>query len=268
MDFAAYYQRIGDRLKLELEDARGMLQHNGNRGAQAENIFRSFLRNHVSRNLDVGHGEVIDRHGSHAGTSTGDGQIDVLVVDADHPRFAQISEPSLYFIEGILAAAEVKSTLELSDAEDIVKKAAAFKRLRTELGYGDSVIISTHDVDRYLNHRPYFIFAFKSKTPLDAFVARILEYQASLGLGETQHVDAVFLLDRGAAINLGSGNGGLAVLGPDGQPVSGWIKEKRPTMVALISWLSEVMPRISRNAPIVRNYMTRSKEEMILEQNR
>jgi hypothetical protein len=66
-------------------------------------------------------------------------------------------------------------------------------------------------------------------------------------LGTPQHpVDAVFLLDRGVALNLGDGKGQVKVAGPDGEPVSGWVFYESQTVLAeMLLWLYRVMPRFS-----------------------
>jgi hypothetical protein len=173
-----------------------------------------------------------------------------------------VQEPGLYFIEGVLAAGEVKAALKLSDAQEIMEKAAAFKRLRTALGHGDIALANDADVDRFLNRRPYFLFAFEAATPLENFYKRIIELEKSLSLGPTDHIDAIFLLDRGAAVNLGTGRGGLVAFDAHGTHKVGWIRDARPVMIALISWLSEVMPRIVHLSPIERHYLTRSAKEI------
>lgn len=262
MKLSAYFEALGDKLKADLAATRASLSHAGNKGAKAEMVFRNFLRMHIPRTYDVGHGEVIDTAGNCAGANKGPGQLDVIVIDDAHPRFVEVQEPGLYFVEGVLAAGEVKAALKLSDAEEIISKAAAFKRLRTALGVGDLVFANDEDMDRFFNRRPYFLFAFEAATPLESFYTRIIELESSLGLGPTDHLDAIFLLDRGAAVNLGTGRGGLVSIDANGKPTVGWLRETRPVVIALISWLSEVMPRIVRLSPITRNYLTRSAKQI------
>lgn len=262
MNLVQYFEAAEHKLRAELNAVRASLAHSGNKGARVENVFRKFLDAHIPRRYEVGHGEVLDKSGANAGAQEGPGQIDVLIIDDAHPRFADISEPTFYFIEGVLAGAEIKASLKLSDAEEIIKKAAEFKRLWTLLGPGDLSFHTEADRERFLNRRPYFLFAFESETPLDSFLQRVSELEQAMGLAPIAHLDAIFLLDRGALINLGDGQGSLASFNNDGTKLAGWLKSSRPVLISLISWLNVVMPSIVHMSPIILGYIIRTKKEI------
>ncbi len=258
MDLSDYFDAVGEDLKNSVTKTRATLSHSGNKGTQAEAAFRDFLRKHLPRSFDVGHGEIIDRAGSVVGSRQEAGQIDVIVFDESHPRFVEVETPGLYLIEGVVASAEVKMSLQLSDVEEIIGKAAAFKRLRPTIGHGDDVVSTPSDVERFVNRRPYFLFAYESATPIDSFYSRMIEVQNALGLGDTDHLDAVFMLDRGTILNLGDGQGFTASRNPDGTLISGWLREPKPVMVSLISWLSIVTPMLMHRSAILTSYLVRT----------
>ena len=109
---------------------------------------------------------------------------------------------------------------------------------------------------------PIFLFAFESATPLTSFYQRVIEVERSMQLADVGHLDGIFILGRGALINLGAGNGGVMSINPDGTHKSGWMQVDRPPLIALISWMNEVMPYITRMSPVMRKYLMRSKAEI------
>ena len=77
-----------------LEETRSRFAHPGNKGDAVEIAFRDFLRKHLPRRFDVGHGEVIDTNGHRSG------QVDVVVMNEHHPFTYPPEDAGLFFIEG------------------------------------------------------------------------------------------------------------------------------------------------------------------------
>ncbi len=261
MDLTRYFEAIGVKLSAELAGVRATMSHSGNKGSRTEEAFREFLRDHIPRKHDVGHGEVTDVQGRSAGAMYGPGQIDVLIIDEAHPRFAGPAEPGLYFIEGVLAGGEVKTHLKLGDVDEIVRKAAAFKLLQVTHAEGDAIRAQLEDFERFVNRRPYFLFAYESETTVDSLVTRLNESARSQGISLVQSVDAVFLLDRGAAINVGDGQGSVRGIDGVGNPIRGWVAQQNPVMVDLIAWLHEVMPNITHARSLICRYVGQSEQQ-------
>ena len=93
------------QMLLRLEEIRATYRHSGNKGTNAEQILREFLRYFLPTYHRVGHGEVIDQNGANSR------QLDVIVTNEYHPFLNDLSTPSVFIIEGVSCAGEVKSDL-------------------------------------------------------------------------------------------------------------------------------------------------------------
>lgn len=256
VNFPAYFSGMENKLRAELEAIRAATTHAVNKGNKAEQEFRTFLNDHMPRSIEVGHGEAIDKHGNEAGDKQGGNhQIDVLVISDCHPRFGKIEEPSTYFIEGILAGGEIKASLKMDQIETIFKQAVAFKKLKTFLSKGDLTCSNDTDIQRFLNRRPYFLFAYESAAKPEALIKRVLELEHDNGVGATEHLDAIFMLGHGSMFNLGDGKSSFTMLKSDGTPITGWGFKNSDSLMPMIAWLSAVMPNIVHLSSIALPYL-------------
>lgn len=258
VDFPAYFSGMEAKLRAELEVIRAVTTHAGNKGNKAEQALRTFLNDHLPRSIEVGHGEAIDKNGNDAGSKRGgEHQIDVLLISDSHPRFGKIEEPNTYFIEGVLAGGEVKAALQMGQMEAVFRQAVAFKKLNTFLGNGDLTFGNDTDGKRFLNRRPYFLFAYESAVKPEALIRRVLELERDNGVGPTDHIDAIFMLGEGSMFNFGDGTSSFMMLRPDGTPVTGWGFNGSDTLMPLIGWLSAVMPNIVHLSSIALPYLVK-----------
>jgi len=241
-------------LRNQLELIREKYRNSGNKGNHAEHEFRNFLKEHLPRRFDVGHGEVIDLDDGVAGALEGPGQIDVFVVDDRHPRLSSSDLPSTYFIEGVLSAGEVKTSLTSDHLKTALEKARAFKNLKPRRGHYDQVCCLESDIKRFVDRRGYFLFCFESQLTIDTIHLRIKEFEAENSLSDIDHLDGVFCLDRGALINLGDGSGSFKMTNKDGT-ITGWTTSKHGTLFTLISWLALTMPNILSFRSILEPYL-------------
>jgi len=228
--------------------------HSGNRGDALEHSFRGFLDDHTSRELEVGHGEVIDRFGNHAGSTNRDGQIDCLLVDPRHPRFSKTDTPSTYVIDGILLAGEIKMSLGTNELRHALAKARDFKRLQARIPRGDMVIANDSDGPRFYDRRPFFIFSYESKLTEEKIHEAALHFMQCEDLNHNHFADAIFLLDRKSLINFGDGKGQLQMTS-GGKSVKGWGLTSTKTMYEFIRWVYAVYPKFARMGDIFAPYM-------------
>ena len=258
VDLPAYFSSMEAKLRAELELIRSVTTHAGNKGNKAEQAFRTFLSDHLPRSIEVGHGEAIDKRGNDAGDKRGgDHQIDVLIINDSHPRFGKVEEPNTYFIEGILAGGEVKATLQMGQMEAVFKQAVAFKKLNTILAKGDLTLSNDTDIERFVSRRPYFLFAYESAVKPEALIKRVLELEHDIGVGATEHLDAIFMLGHGSIFNVGDGKSSFMMLQPDGKPMTGWGFKGTDSLMPLIGWLSAVMLNIVHLSSIALPYLVR-----------
>ncbi|MGP4802161.1 hypothetical protein ACSV5G_00160 [Agrobacterium cavarae] len=105
--------------------------------------------------------------------------------------------------------------------EAIFKQAVAFKKLSTVLSKGDLTCDNDADIKRFLNRRPYFLFANESAVRPEALIRRVLELERDSGVGATEHLDAIFLASHGSMFNLDDGKSSFLMQQLDGTLITG-----------------------------------------------
>lgn len=238
------------RMRAELAEARVTLEHRGSKGDLAEEAFRSFLRKYVARRHAIGHGEVVDSSGSR---ST---QTDVVIANEDHPFTFTEDQPGLFFAEGVSAAGEVKAVLTTQHLKSTIENSRRWKTLRSSPGEGTMVHSNTEDLARFYESPPYFLFAFESQLSLEAVLKTLIESGSYSATPSVRQLDAVFMLDTGTLIDVGSGAGSFQIRDPDGTPGSGWrTGSSGAVLFDALRWLTIAMPRLVRFEPVLARYL-------------
>ncbi|WP_328708540.1 DUF6602 domain-containing protein [Microbispora hainanensis] len=240
-----------DRLRISLRENQSKFAHKGDRGDGNEVAFREFLRANLPPSYRIGHGEVVDYTGGRSS------QVDVVIADEEQP-FHVGHEPQLLIIEGVAAAAEVKTKLTTAELQDCISKGRKFKALNAVLGKTTLLAPPTvreqrnSDIIRYYVKRPYFIFAYSSSVRKETLLRTLAKSEAE---GEVPPIDAVFILDKGAAVNLWDGNGAFGLFdGDTGESKGGWMWMDDPAFALtwLLFWLNTSMPRFAiRSSPLM-----------------
>ena len=236
---------LGDVLSAELRWRQAAHKNPGIRGDAAEIPFRRFLKEHLPRQFEVGHGEVIDLQGKLSK------QLDVVITNGAQP-FSPTDEGDLLIMEAVHAAGEVKTKLTTTELTDAIKKAKSLAALTAVRLETDQVFTNDEDRWRWVDQRPpFFVFAYST----DVKIATLLR-----GLKDAP-VDAVFVLGRGAAIDYGEGAGNLQLGGADGNNVTGWAwLEGVPVPVQALGWLNS-LPFVMHNTPPFTRYLRMSVRE-------
>ncbi len=244
-------QNWSSHLANSLQDARTKLVHSGDKGDANEAAFRDFLRQNLPPKYRIGQGEVIDCGGGRSR------QTDVVLADEEQP-FSVSDTPQLMIIEGVAAAAEVKTSLSKQELLDCIEKGRAFKSLNAVLGRSVLLAASENggipnsDILRFYHRRPFFVFAYEGTVDQNVLHATL---SAAEQEGQPPPIDAVFVLGEGFALNLWDGNGALSYKNTaSGDMARGWIGATQPEMalVWLLFWLNSVMPRFAmRSSPMM-----------------
>jgi hypothetical protein len=238
------------QLRNRLQEIRGSFEQAGVKGDVVEASFRKLLRQFLPRSTGIGHGEIIDTEGRRSK------QTDVVVVSDEHPFTFEAEVAGLFFIEGVLAAGEVKTVLESTNLQEALASSRVFRDLIMNPGSGRETPSDT-DSKRYYVSPPWFLFALESRLSLDKLQSEMEAFIGGSGWDINKTVDAVFVLDRGWLINLGEGNGLYRLRGEDGELARGWqSKDSESVMFDFLAWLSSVMPRIYWYSPILPRYLT------------
>jgi len=156
----------------------------------------------------------------------------------------------------VLAGGEVKSVLTKKDLERTIEASHQFKSLKA-VSRNTLENSSLADLDRFSTSRPYFLFALQSSLTMPQIVQVLVEASSTDAGTRTDLVDAVFVLGESPAINYGDGQGRLRFRNKEtGELRTGWIWQRSGSaLLALMVWLSAVMPREIHFEPIVLLYL-------------
>jgi hypothetical protein len=200
MDFKDLFTHQQKILELELEVARTRFEHLGLRGNALEIASRDFFEKHLPRSVSVGTGEVIASESDSDSAAARSGQMDLVFSNQSQPFPTARDIPTLFFIEGVLAAGEVKTSLSRSIMPDELRKARKFRALRAK-NMSRLVQVTSPDVwaSYYVFYRPYFMIATETKSPWQSILLDVMEYIDS---EKVLPLDGIFLLDQNVAIIL------------------------------------------------------------------
>jgi hypothetical protein len=205
-------------------------------------VVRDFLREYLPPENRIGEGEIIDSKG-HIST-----QLDIIITNPHHPYINDLKEPGLFLIEGVAAAGEVKTNLNSVDLDNIITSCISYKKLKIIHQAGAQIYSNASDIKRFIDHRPYFLFAFESQLTIETIHSKLCDFYAKHSTPIEEQIDAVFCLDRGAIVNFGDGKGALKWSTTELDSVPGiHITESSADNILLsfLSWLSIAIQRIT-----------------------
>ena len=248
---------------LRFEEIREAYNHSGNKGSNAEQIVRDFLRQFLPPSYRIGHGEVIDQNG---GCSK---QIDIVITNEHQPFLNDLSVPSVFIIEGVSCAAEVKSVLTVAELEKALANSLAFKKLNVGIQKGMQVQGILEDIQRFVTKRPFFLFAFESQIAQVTLKRKIEEWNVLHDLPVSEQIDAVFILDGESLVNHGEGKGAFRFITTTGEFLGGYQYSPvsiNPPLVSLLSWLSSALMKFTLPASPILNYLIKDAATIMQEQ--
>ena len=239
---------VQKKLLINLEEIRASYQHRGDRGSASEAIFRDFLKEYLPPANRVGECEIID---TNENIST---QLDVIITNEYHPYLNDLKEPGLFIIEGVACAGEVKTNLNSADIDTLIQSCIRFKSIKPVLQKGASVFGNTSDIERFINQRPYFIFAYESQLKIETIYQKLCGYYDQNHTPINSQIDGVFCLDRGTIVNFGDGKGGLQYSTMEKKSLPGLQLtsiDGEQVLLDLMSWLSvSIMKFTLPNSPL------------------
>lgn len=244
-------------MQIKFDSIRDEYNHKGNMGSNIEQIVRNFLTEFLPPTNRIGEGEVIDSFDNVSN------QLDIIITNDGHPYLNDLSKPSKFFIEGVSFAGEVKTSLTSQELTTTLDKCLSFKNLVSEPPSQTIAYSNPEDVERFLNKRPFFLFAFTSQLSLETITNKVNEYNSRNILSVPQQIDGIFILDRGYIINLGSGKGSFRFGNSETQRfIPGYvmfdISNYPNVLLDFTTWMHVVMPRFvflqSIMIPYLRNF--------------
>lgn len=200
MEIDKVFNEVSEKMRADLQRARGALSHAGMKGASTEDTFRAFLREYLPRSLDVSSGVLVDATGK---TSR---QLDAIISDAAKtPVFFKSGEDRVIPVECAYAVIEVKSRLDTKELEGALENMLSVRALSKAAYYKPLVPVLTRVYGQEWEILPtsYFVFAFESMDPIK-LLSRLETLHEQHGLPEWSRIDCVCVLDKGVIFNMGS----------------------------------------------------------------
>jgi hypothetical protein len=175
--------------------------HSLHKGTPREAFVREFLQSHLSENVAVGTGEIIDAN-SQPGAQRN--QYDIVIYRKSYPKLDFGGGISGFLIESVIATVEVKSTLSSTDLEQAIKAA---KNAKSLVSNTTTSFMAGYVPPKILN----YVVAYDGPAQMQTVYNWIPQIHASLGLAVTDlpqelgqrhqtaapSIDGVFVLNKG-----------------------------------------------------------------------
>jgi len=258
------FRTFEQQLLRDLEEASAAAACSGVGDNAFREAARHFLAAHLPGHLSVGTGEIVDQDDSRSG------RLEIVVSGADQPFRCGIDDPGIFLVEGVVAAAEVRSILTVEGLVEAIRVGARYKRLRNRYSVGDEALSGPSDVARFYESPPFFVLASGTSIRVPELIEQLAgatpQHSPSGSGSALGPVDAVFVVGKGCAIDLGEGRGSLAYLRTvergHTEAVTGWVWQRTEhVLVDLLLWLSVTMPRVKRARSIAGHYLVKSLQE-------
>jgi hypothetical protein len=262
MDFASVVRIREKQLIAELEFARSTFNHKGLRGASVESAFRDFVERHLPRSISVGTGQVFAS--TESGSLPSSGQIDVVICNDTQPFASARDTEGVFFIEGVIAAGEIKSTISRSKIRRELDKSIKFKSLESKIIHRNYIVEHSHHwINHFFRHRPYFLFSFENSGDWRGILLEIMDF---IKQEKIIPIDAIFLLQSNIAIFISPDNSfpltdseGIPFLYDwNGKSVSGsiYIFQTDLILAWLLLWISIVRNDNRSQRDVIDFYLT------------
>ncbi len=167
---------------------RGLLGHGTTAGQAREFLVENVLKAILPPAVHVGRGKVIDGFGNCSK------HIDIIVYDARFPLM-NAEGGGLYFVEGVLATIDVKSTIDSNELRTALENCRSVLTLEIT---GENLDEATAEINfymakhgltwqdaeqrfHYMSYPSTYVFGFNSKLSLDSTVSCITDWWGSFG---------------------------------------------------------------------------------------
>jgi hypothetical protein len=172
----------------------GLLEHSSTVGQAREFLVTRILQTVLPPSVHIGSGKIIDSDGNYSK------QIDIVIYD---PRFPlmKVEGGGLYFVEGVLATIEVKSTINssalrtaLDNCKSVLQlviigehQEEASDRIEFYKRKDSLTFDEAQDQFNYMLHPATYIFAFRSSLSFDSTCVSIREWWESIGCANSTY---------------------------------------------------------------------------------
>ncbi|MFC4495805.1 DUF6602 domain-containing protein [Streptomyces ovatisporus] len=120
-----YWSGVARRLQEEVNTFNRLIGHSGEQGKENELSLVRLMENLLPSAIGTGSGMIIDSTGNYSR------QMDIIIYDAaNQPTIMAQTNQTIFPIESVLLAIEVKTTLTEDELEDCIEKSESIKRLQ------------------------------------------------------------------------------------------------------------------------------------------
>lgn len=202
MDINKIFDEISVQMRSDIDAARAVLTHPGQKGASFEESFRKFLRSYLPSSLDISTGIIFDSQGSSSK------QLDVIISDRLRtPIYYRSGDIRVIPTECVYAVIEVKSYLDGKELDKAFENMVSVRRLNKIAYYRPHGFIykGIHTDDLYgkLWHiwpTNYMIFAYES-IDLHELAKALNNLHCDNNVPVWSRVDMICVLDKGVICN-------------------------------------------------------------------
>jgi hypothetical protein len=193
-----YWNRNAAELRARFEKTRAAHTDSDVKGSANEGILADFLRENTGATRVALNSQVIDADGRRSD------EVDVVVLNENQPLWTG-DHGQLLIAEGVDAVYQVKALLTVAELKRAIKNGRSVKQLFRPLGAGSLASATESDGPRFIDHIPFFVFAYESKVGPERAI-EILTEEFKDSPWEAQ-LDGVFILGAGSVVNVGDNNG-------------------------------------------------------------
>jgi hypothetical protein len=192
-----WFDRIETTLSSDAHLA-GLFEHAGTVGQAREIVVRDILKRILPPSVHIGTGMIFDYAGNKSK------QIDVVLYD---PRFPILEMNGIgqYFVEGVLAAIEVKSTITTAELHRALTNGKSVLDLGIKGEHPDEAekqiafyrnfyrcsAAEARDLFRYRIHPATYLFGFRSELSLETCAQSTLSWWTEAGYANTPYFPAL-----------------------------------------------------------------------------
>lgn len=220
----SYWTTSAAQLQASFERGRAAHRDAAVKGSVNEGILAAFLRENTGAPRVALNSAIIDADDQRSD------EIDVAVMNDNQPLWTG-EHGQLLIAEGVDVVYQVKAQLTSEELRRAARNGRSVKRLLRPLGAGSIASATGMDGTRFIDHIPFFVFAYESKISSDT-ATRALADELDGSRWEGQP-DGVFVLNDWSLVNVADNSGALKVGPPE---ASGFQMVKSPSSLATMMW--------------------------------
>jgi len=159
-------------------------------------FIREFLTSHLSEQVSIGIGEIIDADSQPREPRN---QFDIIVYKSEYPKIDFSGGINGFLVESVIATIEVKSTLRKEDLKQSIKAANNIKKLKRNIYFSSSAF---HQDQTVMNYVVAYNGPKKMRTIYDwisaTYSSEGITYPPQRGHSiPSLSIDAIFVLGKG-----------------------------------------------------------------------